>query len=412
MLLRRIAMRIIVQKFGGTSVSTPENRKKAVEKIISAKNAGYFPVVVVSAMGRRGEPYATDTLIEFARRSYKDISPRELDLIMSCGETISSVIMATTLRAKGMDAIALTGEQAGIITDNNYGNADVLRVETKNLYQYIERGKIPVVTGFQGVTEYGDITTLGRGGSDVTAAVLGEAINAHLVEIYTDVDGVMTADPRIVPDARVISSVDYNEVFQMADYGAKVIHPRAVEIAMRSNVPLVIKNTFSDSPGTLITQLKRESNTICMGDHGLLTGIAHLHDRTQVIINYKDGTGDMDDGILEKLAKLGVSIDLINIFTDKKIFTIDGKDTEKVVNLLEKEKLNFEVNSHCSKVTVIGSRIKGVPGVMARIYKTLTREGIKVYQTADSYTTISVLVKKEDAEKAVMVLHDEFKLSK
>ncbi|MBA1333917.1 MAG: Aspartokinase [Firmicutes bacterium] len=405
-------MKIIVQKFGGTSVSTVENRAKAVEKVAAAKASGCFPVVVVSAMGRRGEAYATDTLIDFARNAFKEANPRELDLIISCGETISSVILAAELRSRGMDAAALTGAQAGIITDNNYGNAGVLRVETKNIYRLIERGRIPVITGFQGVTEYGDITTLGRGGSDITAAVIGEAINAHLVEIYTDVDGVMTADPRVVPNARVIKSVDYSEVFQMADYGAKVVHPRAVEIAMRSGVPIVIKNTFSDSPGTLITEIRRESDTIDMGSQGLLTGIAHLHDRTQIVINHQNCSDSMQDGILEKLAEMGVSIDLINIFTDKKVFTIDEKDTERVKALLEKEQLQFEINSNCSKVTVIGSRIRGVPGVMARIYRTLSAKGIKVFQTADSYTTISVLIKTEDTEKAVMALHDEFKLSR
>lgn len=406
-------MKIIVQKFGGTSVSTPEKREKVVEKVLSAKEEGYFPVVVVSAMGRRGDPYATDTLIEFAKRAYKDIHPRELDLVMSCGETISAVIMASTLRAKGVEAVALTGEQAGIITDNNHGNAEVLRVETKNICQHVDRGRIPVITGFQGVTEYGDITTLGRGGSDVTAVVIGEALNAYLVEIYTDVDGVMTADPRIVPDAKVIKSIDYNEVFQMADYGAKVIHPRAVEIAMRSNLPLVIKNTLSDSPGTLITQFRREGNVISVGDQGLVTGIAHLHNRAQIIIDYsKEPEKGFNDEILEKLAQLGISIDLINIFTDKKVFTIDRDDLSKAVKLLEDEGLHFTVNDDCSKVTVIGSRIRGVPGVMARILKALSRENIKVYQTSDSHTTISVLVKKSQAEKAVVTLHNEFKLGK
>jgi aspartate kinase len=406
-------MKILVQKFGGTSVSTAENREKVVDKIVAAKEAGYMPVVVVSAMGRKGEPYSTDTLIEFAKKANGKIQPRELDLIMSCGETISSVIMAAMLRARGLPSVALTGENAGIITDDNFGNASVIRVEVRKLFNHLDKGNIPVVTGFQGVTEYGDITTLGRGGSDVTAAILGEALNAHMIEIYTDVDGVMTADPRIVPDARVISSVDYNEVFQMADYGAKVIHPNAVEIAMRSNVPLVIKNTFSKSPGTLVTQFRRDTGTVDL-DGGLLTGIAYLKDRAQVIIDYggtSNSSSDHDD-ILEKLAEIGVSIDLINIFTDKKIFTVDAQDAPKVDRLLKKEGLDYRINGECCKVTAIGSKIRGVPGVMARILRALANNGITVYQTADSYTTISVLVKSDDAERAVLVLHNEFKLNK
>lgn len=404
-------MNIIIQKFGGTSVANSENRSKAVAKVIAAKQVGYFPVVVVSAMGRKGEPYATDTLIQFATGMEMGIKPRDLDMLMSCGETISAVVMATALNTRGTDSVALTGGQAGIITDNNHGDASVIKVDTNRVYRYIERERVPVITGFQGVTEYGDITTLGRGGSDVTAAVLGQALNAHQVEIYTDVDGVMTADPRIINSAKVIKSVDYNEIFQMADSGARVIHPRAVEIAMKSGLPLVIKNTFSDSPGTLITQFKKDDETIPMGDRGLLTGIAHLHNRAQVVIDYsgEDLHGSGDD-ILDQLAGMGISIDLINIFTDKKVFTVDEKDCERVAGLLQERKEKFSINRNCSKVTVIGNRIRGVPGVMARILRVLNQNSIRVYQTADSHATISVLVKTEDAKKAVVVLHDEFKL--
>ncbi|MDD2573143.1 MAG: aspartate kinase [Bacillota bacterium] len=404
-------MKIIIQKFGGTSVANSENRSKAVAKVIAAKQVGYFPVVVVSAMGRKGEPYATDTLIQFATGMEMGIKPRDLDMLMSCGETISAVVMATALNTRGTDSVALTGGQAGIITDNNHGDASVIKVDTNRVYRYIERERVPVITGFQGVTEYGDITTLGRGGSDVTAAVLGQALNAHQVEIYTDVDGVMTADPRIINSAKVIKSVDYNEIFQMADSGARVIHPRAVEIAMKSGLPLVIKNTFSDSPGTLITQFKKDDETIPMGDRGLLTGIAHLHNRAQVVIDYsgEDLHGSGDD-ILDQLAGMGISIDLINIFTDKKVFTVDEKDCERVAGLLQERKEKFSINRNCSKVTVIGNRIRGVPGVMARILRVLNQNSIRVYQTADSHATISVLVKTEDAKKAVVVLHDEFKL--
>ncbi|MGI6703241.1 MAG: aspartate kinase [Clostridia bacterium] len=404
-------MKIIVQKFGGTSVATDKNRKKVVEKIASAWEKGYFPVVVVSAMGRKGEPYATDTLIQFATSMEMGIKPRDLDMLISCGETISAVIMATALNTRGLNSVALTGGQAGIITDNNHGDASVIKVDTSRIYRYIEREKVPVITGFQGVTEYGDITTLGRGGSDVTAVVLGQALNAHKVEIYTDVDGVMTADPSITNSARIIRSVDYNEIFQMADSGARVIHPRAVEIAMRASLPLVIKNTFSDSPGTLITQFKKDDESIPMEDQSLLTGIAHLHDRAQIVIEYLNQDWcEGEDDILEQLADIGISIDLINIFTDKKVFTVDERDCDRVAELLRERNEKFSISRNCSKVTVIGNRIRGVPGVMARILKALNQNSIRVYQTADSHATISVLVKTEDAKKAVAVLHDEFRL--
>lgn len=404
-------MKIIVQKFGGTSLTTTERRNKAIEKIEAARRNGFCPVVVVSAMGRKGEPYATDTFIQLADETNRGIKARDRDLLISCGEIISAVILTAQLNAAGLDAVAMNGQQAGIVTDNNYGNAGVLKVEPKKIYQQVERGRIPVITGFQGVTEYGDITTLGRGGSDVTAAVLGDALNAYSVEIYTDVDGVMTADPGIINSAKVIRSIDYNEVFQMADYGARIIHPRAVEVAMKSNVPLVIKNTFSDSPGTLITQYKKDGDTVSMGDRGLLTGIAHLHDRAQVVIDYSESPQkNHTDDILDKLADMGISIDLINIFTDKKIFTIDDSDCDRVTNLLKREGTKFCIINNCSKITIIGSRIRGVPGVMARMLRVLNKNKIKVYQTADSHATISVLVKRQQAEKAVKVLHDEFKL--
>ena len=228
----------------------------------------------------------------------------------------------------------------GYNNDNNYGGASVLRVETNRFYRHIER----VGCGdnrFRGLPNT-VIYHAWRGGSDITAAVLGQALNAHQVEIYTDVDGVMTADPRIINSAKVIRSVDYEEIFQMADSGAKVIHPRAVEIAMKSDLPLVIKNTFSDSPGTIITRFKKDDESLAMGDRGLLTGIAYLHNRAQVVIDYtNDVTEGSGDDILDKLAEMGISIDLINIFTDKKVFTVDGEDCDRVAKLLEERKTKF-----------------------------------------------------------------------
>ena len=221
-------MRIIVQKFGGTSVATPEIRDLVVKKVEKARLQGYNPVVVVSAMGRKGESYATDTLIDIARTANRNIASRELDQIMCCGEMISAVIMTSTLQAAGIDAIMMTGGQAGIITDNTFNNARILKVDPSRMTAFIKMGKVPVVCGFQGMTVDGEFTTLGRGGSDTTAAALGSALNAEMVEIYTDVDGIMTADPRIVRNAKILESISYGEVCQLAHQGAKVIHPRAV----------------------------------------------------------------------------------------------------------------------------------------------------------------------------------------
>ena len=247
-------MRILVQKFGGTSVKSGEARAAAIEKVIAARKSGYSPVVVVSAIGRAGDPYATDTLLNFAREAAgSELNPRENDLLMSCGEIISAVVLAGAFERRGYAARAVTGWQAGIYTNDRFGNASYFQVDAEKLFGLLNAGIIPVVTGFQGITREGDVTTLGRGGSDTTAAILGSALRAEAIEIYTDVDGIMTADPRLLPEARVLPDVSYNEVFQMADHGAKVIHAKAVEIAMRGNVPLIVRNTMSDAAGTRIS---------------------------------------------------------------------------------------------------------------------------------------------------------------
>ncbi|HHV73645.1 aspartate kinase [Thermoanaerobacterium sp. R66] len=402
---RVVITNIIVQKFGGTSVSTSERRNMAVSKVVDAIEQGFMPVVVVSAIGRSGDPYATDTLINFAKSIYKDTPKRELDILMSCGEIISSVIFSNVLMSKGYKSKVFTGGQAGIITDDNFGDAEIIRVEPQYLIDALNQNIIPVVAGFQGITVDGDITTLGRGGSDTTAALLGEALKAYAVEIYTDVDGIMTADPRIVSNAHILKRISYNEVFQLAEQGAKVIHPRAVEIAMRGNIPLVIKNTMSDSPGTIITQYNNVYNNIYDSDN-LVTGIANMNNRVQVIIELNRD----DKDIFGKIAEAKISIDLINVFPDRKIFTISEADLSKLETLLKENDVKYAIRKNCSKVSIIGNRIRGVPGVMARIIKALSDNNIEIFQTADSHNTISCLVSQDKADIAVKVLHDEFKL--
>lgn len=226
-------MRILVQKFGGTSVANPERRTQAAAKVAEAVGKGYSPVVVVSAIGRAGDPYATDTFLKMVSSIYSEVPKRELDLLMSCGEIISGAVMVSTLQSLGLEAVLLTGGQAGIITNNCFGDARIIRIEQEKILKHMEEGKVVVVTGFQGITEDGQITTLGRGGSDTTAAAIGVALNAEAIDIYTDVEGIMTADPRIVEDAKILDVVTYNEISHLAHQGAKVIHPRAVEIAMQ-----------------------------------------------------------------------------------------------------------------------------------------------------------------------------------
>lgn len=398
-------MKILIQKFGGTSVANEQRRELVAQKIIKAKNEGYAPVIVVSAMGRKGEPYSTDTLISLVKSITNNVGGREMDMLMACGEIISCSVLYSTLRSKSIKCMTMTGGQAGIITDNNFNNASIIRVETQKLYDVIEKGIIPIVAGFQGVTEDGQITTLGRGGSDTTAAVLGEALKACEIEIYTDVDGIMTADPRIVPDAKVIDSIGYNEVFQFADQGAKVIHPRAVEFAMRGNIPLIIKNTLSDAPGTMITNYYDDAKK------RLVTGITYMTNRTQILIDC-DNTDVDDEDIFSVLADNNISIDLINVFPEYKAFTIDDDCTDRAEYILKKMNLKYSAIKNCSKISTIGDGIRGVPGVMARIIRALKRNNIKILQTSDSHTTIWCLVKNEDTPRAIIALHNEFNLSR
>ena len=399
-------MKIIVQKFGGTSVSSEENRKKVIEKVKTAISEGFSPVIVVSAMGRKGAPYATDTLLNLINDNFKCKNKLSQDLLMCCGETISSVVMCNDLYEAGIEAVPLTGGQAGILTDNNFTDAKCIKVEPKRILDVISQGRVPVVTGFQGITESGYLTTLGRGGSDTSASLLGVALNAEMIEIYTDVDGIMTADPRIVKEAYLIDVISYNEVFQLADQGAKVIHPKAVEIAMEGNIPLLIKNTMSDCNGTLINNFGDRKHKRVM------SGITSQGDRIQVSINKDENNENSKyDDILELLAVNKISLDLINIFPDKQIFTISKEDRNILENILKKSNLKYNLIDDCSKVAVIGSGMKGIPGVMAKIIKSLSDNKIEVLQTADSHMTIWCLVHSKDAINAINILHKAFSIS-
>lgn len=397
-------MNIIIQKFGGTSLATQQRREMVADKIIEAIKKGYKPVVVVSAIGRKGDPYATDTLLSLINNSKSSLMEREIDLLLCCGEIISAVVLGETMQKRGYKIKVLTGGQAGIITNKNYRNAEIIKVETERIKKIINEGITPIVTGFQGITLEGDFTTLGRGGSDVTGAVLGECLNAEFIEIYTDVDGIMTADPRIVPEARVINKISYNEVFQFAEQGAKVIHPRAVEYAMRGNVPLYIKNAMTNSPGTVITTEKDNSGRV-------ISGITHMSNRTQVkVILNEDDCYDDNNDLFTFLANNNISIDLINVFPSSKVFTIDGEETESVEAILKKIGIEYTIIKNCSKIALIGNGMRGVPGVMAIILKTLKQNNIKVLQTADSYNTIWCLVSEDDTVKAINSLHKIFKV--
>jgi aspartate kinase len=313
--------------------------------------------------------------------------------------------MCNELTKHGIDCVPLTGGQAGIITDDNFSNAKLIKVTADRINSVINQGKIPVIAGFQGMTENGCITTLGRGGSDVSAAIIGAALNASKIEIYTDVDGIMTADPRIVSNAALINEMSYSEVFQFADQGAKVIHPRAVELAMKANIPLIIKNTMSNSLGTIINNEGEDDNS------NIITGITHLAHRVQITVSLNDNLKNPNYySLLNILANNEISIDLINVFPAQKIFTIDKKDLESFNIVMSSFEIKYISIEDCSKIAIIGSRMRGIPGVMAKILNSLSKENIQILQTADSHTTIWCLVRSENTEKAINALHKEFNL--
>ena len=399
-------MNLIIQKFGGTSVSTVERRLMVTEKVKDALNKGLFPIVVVSAMGRMGDPYATDTLLSLLPCEFRKANLRAMDLLLSCGEIISSVVLCADLMEASIDAMPLTGGQAGIITDSNFGNARTLNVITNKILNLVDQGIVPVVTGFQGEDERGFITTLGRGGSDVTASLLGAALKTSVIEIYTDVDGIMTADPSIVKDASLIDKISYREVFQLAEQGARVIHPRAVDIAMRANIPIVIKNTLSSSKGTIInSENYYESKNI-------ITGITNFSGKVQIKVKKEDNLeGSAYDNLFDLLAENMINIDLINVFPDIKVFTIDNNDYTKFKEIVRLNKITAICTENCSKISLIGSKMHNTPGVMARILKTMASNNINVLQTADSYMTIWCLIEDTNTKKAINALHREFYLS-
>jgi len=397
---------VIVQKFGGTSVATPELREKVLSKVLACRGANHDLVVVVSAMGRKGDPYATDTLLSMVSQA-GIAEKRDLDMIMACGEIMSAAIVASTLRRAGIKAMALTGWQAGIVTDNTFGNARIITVQTDYLKSLLNTGVVPVVAGFQGASDSGEITTLGRGGSDTTAAAIGVALGAACVEIYTDVEGIMTADPRIVPEARVLTALDYSEVFQMASQGSKVIHPRAVELAMQRNIPLVIKSTFSEAPGTVIT------NTVLYEQKRgkPVTAVAHITRVAQVVIHTPDDDGTLEYEIFHRLADAGVSVDLINVSPTEKKFIISEESVNLASTSLADLSVDVNIRSGCAKVSIIGAGMRGMPGVMAKVVAALRESQVRILQTSDSHLTISVLTDEQDLERATKALHQHFRLN-
>ncbi|GAB3794898.1 aspartate kinase [Virgibacillus kimchii] len=402
-------MQILVQKFGGTSVQSDKNRTHVIKHIKEALRKNYKLVVVVSALGRNPDPYATDTLLDLVDFPGNKTSERELDMLMSCGEVISSVVLSNELRNHHIDSIALTGAQAGFITTDDFTRAKIKEVKPQRLLKELENHDVVIVAGFQGQTEAGDITTIGRGGSDTTAAALGAALLAERIEIFTDVNGIMTADPRVVEKARPLDVVTYTEICNLAYQGAKVIHPRAVEIAMQAKIPMKVRSTYADNGGTLVTASREQQKGKDISER-LITGIAHISSVTQIKVQTKEEVYRLQSEVFKGMAEAGISIDFINISPTGVIYTVPDALTERAVHILETLGFQPQVTRNCAKVSAVGAGMTGMPGVASRIVQALTEQEIQILQSADSHTTIWVLVHNADLKKAVNALHDVFGL--
>lgn len=401
---------VIVQKFGGTSVATAEGRSALGARVRATAASGRDVVVVVSAMGRQGSPYATDTLLSLVDGTECD--SRECDLLASCGEIVSAVVVAHELRSAGIPAIAFSGPDAGVMTDDRHGDASVLLVDPSALETALGQGRVPVVAGFQGMSPAGEVTTLGRGGSDMSACAIAVALSAEAVEIYTDVDGVMTADPRACEAARVLDALEYEELFQMARHGARVMHAPAAEAAMSAHIPVRIRNTFSDAAGTLIADAERIADA---RRASVATAVSHVDDVVRVTVRLpaeEDQAGAMVEmtRVFAAMAAAGVSLDMFTPFGASLVFSLPDTSLPETVRALDRIGLPYAVEARLAKVTLVGAGMHGVPGVMARVAAALSHADVDVLQVADSHTTISVLVASAHKRAAIAALHHAFEL--
>jgi aspartate kinase len=400
-------MKTIVQKFGGSSLATPELREIAASRVLEARARGASPVVVCSALGRTPEPYATDSLLALLGPSRG--GPNR-DLLISCGEAIACAIFAELLTSWGADAQGMTGGQAGIITDATFGDAKILRVEPANVLAALERGIIPVITGFQGVSASGAVTTLGRGGSDLSAIALGGALGSEAVEIFTDVSGVMTGDPRRIAGAHTIDRVNYGEMVELAADGAKVVHAKAAELGRVTQTPYVVKGLRSGFGSTI-----DEGHT--PDAMKPVTGITSLRDVAfirviQGEIDDLDARGKLELELFRRLAERDVSVDMINVNNAGIFFLVDNEKLALVREELAGLNVAIRVRSHCAKLSIVGAGMRGTPGVMYRVVAALQESGIEIIHSTDSNITISVLVPEEDVARGEQSIHDYFRLGR
>ncbi len=404
-------MPLIVQKYGGSSVADADKIKNVASRIARSRDAGVDIVAVVSAMGD-----TTDELIGLAQSVAPQPDPRELDLLLSTGELVSCTLLTMALRTMGYPAISLSGEQAGIHTDTTYGSARISRIDTARVRQELEKGQLIVVAGFQGVTEDLDVTTLGRGGSDTTAVAIAAAMNAARCEIYTDVDGIYTADPRLAADARKLEEIGYQEMLELASYGAKM-HPRSIELGMVYGVPIYVASSFNDTPGTLIHQGPDEYP---VEDRIKVTGIACTTNVAKITVRGVPDRPGVAAALFEPLAEVGVNVDTIvqNASAERTTdisFTVSRTDLPGA--LRQVEGILGEVgattvlsDASLASVSIVGSGMQNTPGYASRMFRTLADGGININMITTSEIRISCIIREDQVGEAVQLLHRGFQL--
>ncbi len=408
-------MALIVQKYGGSSVADAESIKRVARRIVDTKKSGNDVVVVVSAMGD-----TTDELIDLAEQVSPNPPGRELDMLLTAGERISMAVLAMAISDLGFEARSYTGSQAGLITDSTHGKARIIDVTPGRITQALADEAIPIVAGFQGVSQdTKDITTLGRGGSDTTAVALAAALKAEVCEIFTDVDGIFTADPRIVKRAHKLNQLAYEEVLELAANGAKILHSRCVEYARRFNVPIHVRSSFNQNEGSWVISQKAKDATM---EQPIISGVAHdLADAKLTLVAVPDKPG-IAATIFETVASNGVNVDMIvqNIAasdTNKTdvTFTLPKTDGKKAVAAIEniKEQIQYQdliLDENIAKISLVGAGMKSHPGVSANFFRALAKAGVNFDMISTSEIRISVVTRAEDAVKAVQAIHSAFDL--
>jgi aspartate kinase len=393
---------IIVMKFGGSSLATEDLRVLAARRVIETVESGKHPIVVVSAMGRLPAPYATDTLLALAPGA----DGANLDLRLACGESMSAAIFASLLEARGVKALALTGAQAGILTEKRHGDARILRVEPQLVREQLEAGVTPVIAGFQGLAPDGSVTTLGRGGTDLTAVAIAAALGNATCEIYTDVEGVMTADPRRLGSARTVRTLTFEEVNELAANGAQIMHDRATDLAREARTPYSIRSLRSGSGTDIAADRLVEPGKPVTGI-AVISGFTFLH----VVPEAAALPGGWERDTFTALAKASVNLDCINVNLAGAFFIVKESDLDRTRRVLDALPVAARATRDCAKISIVGAGMRGTPGIMAAIVQALVGAGVPIIHSTDSNITISVLVPGSLAAAAEATLHKHFELA-